>query len=526
MAATTTRRTSIVITCFAVVVPLGSMVDGRPGQIAYVASLVAAAAIVLRSAIGARSAGRPRLLLGIGMGLWALGGALSTLKWSGPVPAIPDLAIDLLYVAGYVPALIGLADMSEPTRRVQRLGSIVDGLIVFALIYGVLWLTVVQPLATKADLPFAERAFSSVYPAGDLAMGMMVLNLWRRADIPRRVGRLLCGGVVLSAAADTALLWLYLQFPDGSWGFTDLLYLTGTAMIAVAAMLGPHTVPTAHSERWPTMGLRPRLVGCSLAVPAAVVGAAQIMHREVRLTPIAVWLLVLGLLAGLRVTCYVRTVESAARELDWRGSHDVMTGMLSMRAFTELATSGGHRERSGALLHIDIDGFRMIRQEHGQLVAEQVVTTVSHRMHSSLPDDAVLGRLGLDEFVVFLRSADGSRARAVAEATQHDITHPIELGTLTIEVSVSVGVAQIDGTVIDLAAGMRRCQQAVRHAKSLGPGHLLVDADLAGQFEPDLIRHPAAPAPPPVRPSAITPPLAVGALSSNGVGRPPVASGH
>ena len=519
----TSQQIGLVVGTFAVIVPLGSLTDRTPGQVAYIASLSLAAALVLRSAIIARRAGRPWLFLGIGMGLWALAGTLTTLRWGAGVTAIPALSVDLLYVAGYVPAVIGLADMSEPTRRNHRLGSIVDGLIVFALIYGVLWLTVVQPLADHADLPLADRAFGSVYPAGDLALAMIVLSLRPRVDIERRVARLLCAGVLLSAAADTALLWLYLRFPDGSWGFTDLLYLSGTAMIAVAAMLSPHAAPAPYDDRGPSLGLRPRLVGCSLVVPGVVIGLSELDDRPVRTGPIVVWLLALGTLAGIRVMCYVRSVEDSRHELEWRSTHDMTTGMLDADAFLDQAGAGGLRERSGSLLLIDIDGFRDIRQAHGPSMAHRVLAAAADRMRVALPDDALLAMIGADEMLAFLRSTDVGRGRRLGEAVRCELCTPLEIDGVVIDLSVCIGVAHVDGMVIDLASGMRRCQQAVKHAKHLGPGHLVVDAELAGQFEPAMVERAPPPATGSTTTSAITPPLAVGALSSQVPARPVVA---
>lgn len=85
-----------------------------------------------------------------------------------------------------------------------------------------------------------------------------------------------------------------------------------------------------------------------------------------------------------------------------------------------------------------------------------------------------------EQFVAFLRSVDLSHGRQVAEGVQKSMAEPLQLRDDLLELWAVVGVAQADGAVIDVLAGVRRATQAMHHARSAGSGGLAFDADLTG----------------------------------------------
>jgi hypothetical protein len=57
---------------------------------------------------------------------------------------------------------------------------------------------------------------------------------------------------------------------------------------------------------------------------------------------------------------------------------------------------------------------------------------------------------------------------------------PVDIGDTSLPLMSAVGVAQADGAVIDVTAGVRRATEAMHHARSMGPDGLAFDADLTG----------------------------------------------
>ena len=73
-----------------------------------------------------------------------------------------------------------------------------------------------------------------------------------------------------------------------------------------------------------------------------------------------------------------------------------------------------------------------------------------------------------------------ARGRQVAGILQMLLAEPMGVGEQRLAIDFAIGVAQADGAVIDVPAGVRRATEAMRHARRLGPGRLSVDADLTG----------------------------------------------
>ena len=207
----------------------------------------------------------------------------------------------MLYALGYPPLLLGLADLCDPQRLARRFTTVVDGVLLFLGLYAVLWLTVVEQVTADDSLSKVDRAFSALYPAGDLAVLMLTIRIVTSRAARRRVGLLLVTGATLSAVADVALLIVYLSDPYGVATITDLLYLLGLGAFAVAAVWSllpappPVPAPASSSSR-----LALTVAISSFAAPSVLLAIALFTDRQLSVTPIAVWLLLAALAAVLR----------------------------------------------------------------------------------------------------------------------------------------------------------------------------------------------------------------------------------
>jgi diguanylate cyclase (GGDEF)-like protein len=86
------------------------------------------------------------------------------------------------------------------------------------------------------------------------------------------------------------------------------------------------------------------------------------------------------------------------------GRRDVVTGTLNHGALvehlaTEIERARGARTTLGVAL-IDIDNFRLLNDNHGHEAGDDALLAVTRLLRSELPDSAVFGRYGPDEFLV------------------------------------------------------------------------------------------------------------------------------
>jgi diguanylate cyclase (GGDEF)-like protein len=171
-----------------------------------------------------------------------------------------------------------------------------------------------------------------------------------------------------------------------------------------------------------------------------------------------------------------RKAEALAREL---ASRDALTGCLNRRsggpAIDALLNEAEARRRNVAVLMLDIDNFKQINDLNGHAVGDKVLREVSGRLVNFLPGDAVIARIGGDEFICAL-SYDADQHDTIdrlADDLVSTISRPIEDEGLHIEATVSIGIASSRGDDGVAVAGgsdtlMHRADMAMYHAKKRG----------------------------------------------------------
>lgn len=119
------------------------------------------------------------------------------------------------------------------------------------------------------------------------------------------------------------------------------------------------------------------------------------------------------LYARLRAAERVGTMQ---RELLQLATTDPLTGMLNRRAFFVQAEEAGARAEAGGILStvmFDIDHFKRINDVHGHDVGDAVIRGIAREATATA--NAVLGRLGGEEFAILLEGRAISEAVAVAD---------------------------------------------------------------------------------------------------------------
>jgi diguanylate cyclase (GGDEF)-like protein len=107
-------------------------------------------------------------------------------------------------------------------------------------------------------------------------------------------------------------------------------------------------------------------------------------------------------------------LHELASELEYRATHDSLTGTLNRAAVIEAANKMLN-EKSLALIVLDIDFFKQVNDSFGHLVGDEVICGVVKAVAQCLPSTGVLGRVGGEEFTVLLTDGDYTDAFNVAE---------------------------------------------------------------------------------------------------------------
>ena len=139
-----------------------------------------------------------------------------------------------------------------------------------------------------------------------------------------------------------------------------------------------------------------------------------------------------------------REAEEHARTLS---ETDPLTGCRNRRGVTPaidaLLGAAGENGHEIALLLIDLDNFKTINDRCGHKAGDAVLVETAVRIERLLPPDGIFARMGGDEFACAFSFQAGDRARAdrLAADIVGAIASPVVVADLTIDVTVSVGLA-------------------------------------------------------------------------------------
>ncbi|MFN4010830.1 MAG: GGDEF domain-containing protein [Pannonibacter sp.] len=172
-------------------------------------------------------------------------------------------------------------------------------------------------------------------------------------------------------------------------------------------------------------------------------------------------------------------LDAQLKDLRRQASEDSLTGALNREAFqscSEAALAEARRDGAGAvLLAIDLDRFKALNDVFGHGEGDRVLALFGDRLRGLLPEGALFGRIGGDEFAVLVvgeatRQVTGMAAK-VCGLLGRSVREPEHRGTRV--VTASVGLARAEAGE-SLAMLMARADAALYDAKRDGRGRVSI----------------------------------------------------
>ncbi|TML92766.1 MAG: diguanylate cyclase [Actinobacteria bacterium] len=176
-----------------------------------------------------------------------------------------------------------------------------------------------------------------------------------------------------------------------------------------------------------------------------------------------------------RLTAIAVNEAATAVDLDYRATHDLLTGLANRALFLDLLERALARvERRPwlvALLFLDFDGFKLVNDRFGHEAGDELLRVVAGRLRDALRPSDTVARFGGDEFAVLCEDlADEDDACVLAERVGALIAEPVTIEGATVAVTASIGVALARGPGIDPGTLLRTADQAMYAAKERGEG--------------------------------------------------------
>ena len=162
----------------------------------------------------------------------------------------------------------------------------------------------------------------------------------------------------------------------------------------------------------------------------------------------------LGVLVSLRLT---KPVEMIVSTLDSKAHIDQLTGILNKKSFEDYAAnriSGALTIEQHALILLDVDNFKGVNDTLGHAYGDQVLSKIGSILRAEFSTEDYLGRIGGDEFCVFMNSAAEDKddyeafvrfkCEALCEAFRSNYTG--DDGTYKVSASIGAAVFGKDGS--------------------------------------------------------------------------------
>jgi diguanylate cyclase (GGDEF)-like protein len=160
------------------------------------------------------------------------------------------------------------------------------------------------------------------------------------------------------------------------------------------------------------------------------------------------WIAIISLaVAGLVIIALGSWLLRSRRELDRVARVDSMTGLRNRRDTEETlvaaVSAARRRQRSVAVLLIDIDHFKHVNDTHGHRAGDLVLVNTGQAIRTGMRTEDSLGRWGGEEFLAVLPDTDAEGAMVIAERLRTQVSEQTAADGLP-GLTVTIGVAVWD----------------------------------------------------------------------------------
>jgi diguanylate cyclase (GGDEF)-like protein len=154
-------------------------------------------------------------------------------------------------------------------------------------------------------------------------------------------------------------------------------------------------------------------------------------------------------------------------------TRDSLTGSLNRGSFFEIAQHLlvlSQRQKSpAAFVLMDLDHFKIINDTHGHFIGDQVLIHFVNTIKNLLRKSDLVGRVGGEEFALFLPDTGVDEAFRLADKIRKTIGHSnFEVEGTTVNYTVSLGVESFETTDHSIGELFKRADLKLYGAKDKG----------------------------------------------------------
>ncbi len=173
------------------------------------------------------------------------------------------------------------------------------------------------------------------------------------------------------------------------------------------------------------------------------------------------------------INLFKKEIEQLSRE----SKNDSMTGVYNKTATKEMIDAYIEKHKDGVhmLLLIDVDDFKKVNDTYGHQCGDEVLTYVIGNLRKAYVSDEIIGRVGGDEFVVFIGDVkDKAQLLEKAQELKELLHQPYRCGDRIVPVSASVGIAMYPEGGVSYEELLYRADNALYAVKAAEKGNFAI----------------------------------------------------
>lgn len=166
----------------------------------------------------------------------------------------------------------------------------------------------------------------------------------------------------------------------------------------------------------------------------------------------------------------IHAAKMETKRLREQASTDPLTGLSNRKATEERVADYLRPDlmRSGAILFLDVDRFKVVNDTYGHQMGDETLQRIAGALRSLFRSTDVIGRIGGDEFVIFLGNVELPEAEKKADQVCQLFRTGISQEGKFCGVSGSIGISQYPQDGRTYSQLLSRADKALYHAKRAG----------------------------------------------------------
>lgn len=176
---------------------------------------------------------------------------------------------------------------------------------------------------------------------------------------------------------------------------------------------------------------------------------------------------------SVRMLTYRQNIDDEKRleiHMSEKMLRDSLSSLYNKAAAQELIrnTLYENPQKSYAFFILDIDNFKIVNDTCGHAVGDVVIADFAQKLKQYFRKDDIIGRIGGDEFVVFIPAVSKSWVEKKAANLSHVLQYEFSDGAASCHISASIGVAIAPESGIDFETLYKNADSALYQTKARG----------------------------------------------------------